>query len=227
MPGTVHRVRRGAAPAGPGARDAGDLPPRGVGHLGGRGRRGHRVPGVALGPRRPARGDGPAADPGPHPPPAATRRAAAGPARAPCSSCSSSGEAWAQFIGGGARPAVPAAYDDAVSAHAAARPAARVAGSERLRHDPGRRCADGHAAWMRCRSRLAGLAERSESLAVRPKVVGLLDELHEAGLGPLVEDLATRTVAAGAGGGRARPRLVGVRARADRDARPGVRGPGR
>ena len=42
--------------------------------------------------------------------------------------------------------------------------------------------------------RLAGLAERGESLAIRPKVVGLMDTLQEAGLGALVEDLATRTV---------------------------------
>ena len=45
--------------------------------------------------------------------------------------------------------------------------------------------------------RLAGLAERSESLAVRPKVVGLLDTLQEAGLGAAAaRTWPTRTVAA-------------------------------
>ena len=65
----------------------------------------------------------------------------------------------------------------------------------RLAHDPG----GGELAAMpldALQERLAGLVERSESLAVRPKAVGLLDALHEAGLGPLVEDLATRTVSA-------------------------------
>ncbi len=44
--------------------------------------------------------------------------------------------------------------------------------------------------------RLAGLAERSESLPSGRKVVGLMDTLQEAGLAPLLEDLATRTVSA-------------------------------
>ncbi len=108
-------------------------------------------------------------------------------------------EAWAQFIGGGARPAVPAAYDDAVAAHA--RLTQRLEWlSERLRTTP----AGGALAELpldALQERLAGLSERSDSLAIRPKVVGLLDSLHEAGLGPLVEDLATRTVA---------PELVGT-----------------
>jgi REase_MTES_1575 len=100
--------------------------------------------------------------------------------------------AWEQFIGGGARPAVPAAYDEAVAAQAG------VAGrldwlAPRLATTPG----GGELATTSLdalQERLAGLVERSESLAVRPKAVGLLDTLHEAGLGALVEDLATRTV---------------------------------
>jgi REase_MTES_1575 len=108
-------------------------------------------------------------------------------------------QAWEEFIGGGARPAVPASYDEIVLTFT--RLEARLewlvprlvttpAGAD-LMNTP----------LDALQERLAALTERDESLAVRPKVVGLLDALQSAGLTPLLEDLADRTVG---------PELVGT-----------------
>ncbi|MFL6099523.1 MAG: hypothetical protein ACJ71T_06185 [Actinomycetales bacterium] len=103
-------------------------------------------------------------------------------------------DAWESFVGGGARPAVPTGYDEAVRAHAALVERLEWLGP-RLSTTPG----GGDLTGMpldALQERLAGLAEHGDSLAVRPKVVTLMDTLQEAGLGPVLEDLATRTVAA-------------------------------
>jgi hypothetical protein len=44
--------------------------------------------------------------------------------------------------------------------------------------------------------RLAALAKRRDRLAVLPRVVLVIDDLRESGMGPLVDDLAARGVAA-------------------------------
>jgi REase_MTES_1575 len=101
-------------------------------------------------------------------------------------------EAWERFIGGGSRPAVPSAYEEARRAYAAL--------TERLDWLAPRLSTTPQGGDLvgtpldALQERLAALAERGETLAVRPKVVGLMDALQEAGLGPLLEDLAIRTV---------------------------------
>jgi REase_MTES_1575 len=107
--------------------------------------------------------------------------------------------AWESFVGGGARPSVPGEYDEAVKAHSALTDRLDWL-SPRLSTTPGG--GDLLATPLEAlQERLAALAQHGESLAVRPKVVRLMDTLQEAGLAPLLEDLANRTVA---------PELVGA-----------------
>jgi len=100
---------------------------------------------------------------------------------------------WVELAGSGGRPAVPGEIDVAqhtyqVFAEAlgwlGARLATTVAGGD-LSGTPLGELQD----------RCAALARRRDRLAVLPRVVSLIDELRESGLGALVDDLAERGVA--------------------------------
>ena len=101
--------------------------------------------------------------------------------------------AWAQLAGTGGRPGVPSEIDESQHTYDAlaqdlgwlgARLATTVAGGDLL----GTRHAE-------LQDRLAGLARRRDRLAVLPRVVSLIDDLRESGMGALVDDLAARGVA--------------------------------
>jgi len=100
---------------------------------------------------------------------------------------------WAQLAGAGGRPAVPTEVDEAQQTYEAlvddlvwlgARLATTVAGGDLLR-----------SPIVELQDRLAWLARCRDRLAVLPRVVPLIDDLRECGLGALVDDLATRAVA--------------------------------
>ncbi len=100
---------------------------------------------------------------------------------------------WASMAGAGGRPQIPADLDEAHVAYAS------------LHDDLGwlglllETTAGGgdllHTDLAALRVRLERLAEHPERLAVVPAVLGTLDALRGAGLGPLVDDLAARGVA--------------------------------
>ena len=100
--------------------------------------------------------------------------------------------AWREMAGAGGRPEIPADLDRAQSAYAdlaedlawlGDRLASTQEGDDLVRAD----IAD-------LRKRLASLAAHPERLSVIPRVIGTLDALRAAGLGALVDDLATRGV---------------------------------
>ena len=102
--------------------------------------------------------------------------------------------AWSRLSGGGGRPAVPGGIDEAVDAYEAlagslrwlgARLATTAVGGDLL----GTPLVD-------LQVRLEALARRRDRLAVLPRVVSVIDDLRESGMGPLVDDLAARGVAA-------------------------------
>jgi hypothetical protein len=101
---------------------------------------------------------------------------------------------WSQLAGIGGRPAVPAVIDEAEHTYEllardlgwlGARLATTAAGGDLL----GTPLVD-------LQVRLAALAKRRDRLAVLPRVVLVIDDLRESGMGPLVDDLAARGVAA-------------------------------
>ena len=101
---------------------------------------------------------------------------------------------WGHLAGVGGRPEVPGGIDEAEHLYDAldrdlgwlgARLAATAAGGDLL----GSPLAD-------LQDRLAELARRRDRLAVLPRVVSVIDDLRESGMGPLVDDLAGRGVAA-------------------------------
>ena len=101
---------------------------------------------------------------------------------------------WGQLAGAGGRPEVPGGIDDAENTYEAltrdlgwlgARLATTEAGGDLL----GTPLAD-------LQVRLVALAKRRDRLAVLPRVVSVIDDLRESGMGPLVDDLAARGVAA-------------------------------
>jgi len=101
---------------------------------------------------------------------------------------------WGQLAGAGGRPEVPAGIDEAENAYSAlagdlgwlgARLATTAAGGDLL----GTALAD-------LQVRLVALAHRRDRLAVLPRVVSVIDDLRESGMGPLVDDLARRGVTA-------------------------------
>ena len=103
--------------------------------------------------------------------------------------------AWGHLAGTGGRPEVPAGIDDAENGYEAlavdlgwlgACLATTAAGGDLL-----------GTALALLQTRLAALARRRDRLAVLPRVVSVIDDLHESGMGPLVDDLAARGVAAG------------------------------
>jgi len=101
--------------------------------------------------------------------------------------------AWGQLAGAGGRPEVPAGIDEAENAYEALagdltwlgdRLATTATGGDLL----GTILAD-------LKVRLVELARRRDRLAVLPRVVSVIDDLRQSGLGPLVDDLAGRGVA--------------------------------
>ncbi len=99
---------------------------------------------------------------------------------------------WMELAGTGGRPAVPGEIDEAERAYQVfaeelgwlgARLATTVAGGDLL-----------GTPLVELQDRCAGLARRRDRLAVLPRVVSLIDELREAGMGALVDDLAERGV---------------------------------
>jgi hypothetical protein len=101
---------------------------------------------------------------------------------------------WGHLAGVGARPEVPGGIDEAEHTYAGlnrdlawlgARLATTPSGGDLL----GSPLAD-------LPVRLESLARRSDRLAVLPRVVSVLDNLRESGMGPLVDDLAGRGVSA-------------------------------
>lgn len=101
-------------------------------------------------------------------------------------------QAWQQMAGAGGRPEIPADLDRARTAYdelaedltwLGDRLAPTAAGGDLLDADlPG------------LQERMAGLAARPERLAVIPQVLGTLDALRAAGMGPVLDDLARRGV---------------------------------
>jgi len=103
---------------------------------------------------------------------------------------------WGRLAGAGGRPEVPGGIDEAEHIYdgldrdlgwLGARLATTAAGGDLL----GTPLAD-------LQVRLAALAERRDRLAVLPRVVSVIDDLRESGMGPLVDDLAERGVVAAA-----------------------------
>ncbi len=101
---------------------------------------------------------------------------------------------WGHLAGIGGRPEVPSGVDEAESIFdtleqdlgwLGARLATTAVGGDLL----GTPLAD-------LQERLAALASRRDRLAVLPRVVSVIDDLRESGMGPLVDDLAERGVAA-------------------------------
>ena len=101
---------------------------------------------------------------------------------------------WGHLAGVGGRPEVPGGIDEAEHSYDAldrdlawlgARLGTTPAGGDLL----GSPLSD-------LLVRLEALAKRSDRLAVLPRVVSVLDNLRESGMGPLVDDLAGRGVAA-------------------------------
>ena len=101
---------------------------------------------------------------------------------------------WGQLAGAGGRPEVPSGIDEAEDTYEAlardlgwlgARLATTAAGGDLL----GTPLGD-------LQVRLAALARRRDRLAVLPRVVSVIDDLRESGMGALVDDLAARGVAA-------------------------------
>ncbi len=101
---------------------------------------------------------------------------------------------WGHLAGIGGRPEVPGGIDEAEHLYEAldrdlgwlgARLATTAAGGDLL----GMPLAG-------LQVRLAALAKRRDRLAVLPRVISVIDDLRESGMGPLVDDLAGRGVAA-------------------------------
>ena len=100
---------------------------------------------------------------------------------------------WVQLAGTGGRPGVPSEVVEAERAYEMLaedlswlgdRLATTVAGGDLL-----------GTSLVELQDRLAGLARRRDRLAVLPRVVFLIDDLRESGMGALVDDLAARGVA--------------------------------
>jgi hypothetical protein len=100
---------------------------------------------------------------------------------------------WSQLAGTGGRPAVPSEIDEAQRTYDSlaedlawlgTRLATTVDGGELLDTPLGE-----------LQDRCAALARRRDRLAVLPRVVAVIDELRDCGMGALVDDLAARGVA--------------------------------
>ena len=101
---------------------------------------------------------------------------------------------WTELAGPGGRPEVPDGIDDAADTYETLaadlgwlgdRLASTAAGGDLL-----------NSPLVDLQLRLAALAKRRDRLAVLPRVVSVIDDLRESGMGPLVDDLAERKVTA-------------------------------
>jgi hypothetical protein len=101
---------------------------------------------------------------------------------------------WGHLAGIGGRPEVPGGIDEAEHTYDALNRDLSWLGA-RLATTPGGGDLMG-SPLSELPGRLEALARRSDRLAVLPRVVSVLDNLRESGLGPLVDDLAERGVAA-------------------------------
>ena len=101
---------------------------------------------------------------------------------------------WGHLAGIGGRPEVPGGIDEAEHTYDALDRDLSWLGT-RLAATPGGGDLLG-SSLSELPGRLEALASRSDRLAVLPRVVSVLDNLRESGLGPLVDDLAERGVAA-------------------------------
>ncbi|SES45887.1 AAA domain-containing protein [Pedococcus cremeus] len=101
-------------------------------------------------------------------------------------------QAWHQMAGAGGRPEIPVDLDRARTAYDS------LADDLRWLGDRLGTTAEGgdllHTDMEALQRRMAALAGRPERLTVLPRVLGTLDSLREAGMGPLVDDLARRKV---------------------------------
>ncbi|MGZ4687362.1 AAA domain-containing protein [Oryzihumus sp.] len=99
---------------------------------------------------------------------------------------------WQELAGAGARPEVPLGLEEVERTYAT------LAGDLAWLGDRLAPTSGGgdllHAPLEELQERLAMLAARPDRLSVVPRVVTVLDELRAAGMGPLVDDLATRGV---------------------------------
>ncbi len=100
--------------------------------------------------------------------------------------------AWQRLAGAGGRPEIPADLDRAQAAYDAVEADLLWLGERLETTVEGGDLLD--LGISELRDRLGALAARPERLAVLPAVTGALDALVEAGLGPLVDDLAARSV---------------------------------
>jgi len=100
---------------------------------------------------------------------------------------------WARLAGTGGRPAVPSEIDEAQQAYDALADDLGWLGGLLATTVDGGDLLDAPLAELQ--DRCAALARRRDRLAVLPKVVSLVDELRDCGMGPLVDDLAARGVA--------------------------------
>ncbi len=101
---------------------------------------------------------------------------------------------WGHLAGIGGRPEVPGGIDEAEHTYYALERDLSWLGT-RLATTPGAGDLLG-SPLAELPARLEALARRSDRLAVLPRVVSVLDNLRGSGLGPLVDDLAQRGVAA-------------------------------
>lgn len=105
--------------------------------------------------------------------------------------------AWKQMAGAGGRPEMPGDLDRAREAYAVL--AADLAWlDERVPADGPKRVSLLDLPREEVVSRLDALAAAPDRLAVVPSIIGPVESMHEAGLGALIEDLASRGVAADA-----------------------------
>ena len=101
--------------------------------------------------------------------------------------------AWAQLAGTGGRPRVPSEIDQAQETYGALAQDLAWLGARLTTTVGGGRLLEKPV--VQLQDRLAALARRRDRLAVLPRVVALIDDLREAGMGELVDDLAARAVA--------------------------------
>jgi hypothetical protein len=100
---------------------------------------------------------------------------------------------WIERAGTGGWPGVPSEIDDAQLTYDALADDLGWLGSRLTTTVAGGQLLDTPAAELE--DRLAALARRRDRLAALPRVVSLIDDLRESGMGPLVDDLAVRGVA--------------------------------
>jgi hypothetical protein len=102
--------------------------------------------------------------------------------------------AWQKLAGAGGRPEIPVDLDRARAAYQSLHDDLVWLGERLETTTAGGALLDETLAALQ--ERMAALAARPERLAVVPQVLSGLDALREAGMGPLVDDLARRGVAA-------------------------------